>query len=153
MGRTKKSLQTHTERRKNNNHTTWSQRQNQRFYGKHPEGAKHALTLFFQLFFGSFLLGEDYSPPYIKSQLAVPFYVSGQFQTALSDLILHLCSSKTRKIQLTLQNEELKSNSWRVLGFVGASLLNLDAEIWTVLLTKEQINDCFAEWKKYKQYD
>jgi hypothetical protein len=40
-----------------------------------------------------------------------------------------------------------------VLGFVDASLLDLDVEIWTVELTKEQINACYSEWKKYKQYD
>jgi hypothetical protein len=39
------------------------------------------------------------------------------------------------------------------LGFVGASLLDLDAEIWTVELTKEQINAYYAEWEKYKQRD
>ena len=63
------------------------------------------------------------------------------------------CSSKTRKIQLNLLNEVLKSNVWRVLGFIGASLLGFDAETWTVELTKEQINACYAEWEKYKQYD
>ena len=81
------------------------------------------------------------------------FYASGKFRKGLSDLITALCSSKTRKIQVDLFNTELKSNSWRVLGFVGASLLDLDVEIWTVELTKEQINACRAEWEKYKQYD
>jgi hypothetical protein len=38
------------------------------------------------------------------------FYVSGQFRKALSDLISTLCTAKTRKIQLNLLNEELKSN-------------------------------------------
>ena len=64
-----------------------------------------------------------------------------------------LCSSKTRKIQLDLFNTELKANSWRVLGFIGASLLCFDVEVWTVELTKEQINACYAEWEKYKQHD
>ena len=81
------------------------------------------------------------------------FYVSGQFRKALSDLIRLSCSSKTRKIQVDLFKNELKANSWRLLGFVDASLLDLDVEIWTVELTKEQIDDCYAEWEKYKQYD
>jgi hypothetical protein len=81
------------------------------------------------------------------------FYVSGQFRKALSDLIRLSCSSKTRKIQVDLFNTELKANSWKVLGFVDASLLGFNAEIWTVVLTKEQINTCYAEWEKYVQYD
>jgi hypothetical protein len=81
------------------------------------------------------------------------FHVSGQFRKALSDLIRLFCSSKTRKIQVDLFNEELRANAWRVLGFIGASLLDFDVEIWTVQLTKEQINACYAEWKKYKLYD
>jgi hypothetical protein len=81
------------------------------------------------------------------------FYVSGQFRKALSDLITALCSSKTRKTQLDLFNKELKSNSWRVLGFVGASLLDIEVELWTIELTKEQINACYAEWEEYKQCD
>jgi hypothetical protein len=81
------------------------------------------------------------------------FYVSGQFRKALSDLIQAICSSKTRKIQFDLFDNELKANSWKVLGFIGASLLDVDVEIWTVALTKEQINACYVEWEKYKQYD
>lgn len=57
------------------------------------------------------------------------FYVSGQFRKALSDLITAICSSKTRKIQVDLFNNELKANPWRVLGFVGASLLGLDGDV------------------------
>jgi len=68
-------------------------------------------------------------------------------------LITALCSSKTRKIQLDLFNTELEANSWRVLGFIGASLLDVDVEIWMMELTKEQINACYAEWEKYKQCD
>ena len=68
-------------------------------------------------------------------------------------MITALCSSKTRKIQLDLFNTELKANSWRVLGFIGASFLDVDVEVWTVELTKEQINACYAEWERYKQYD
>ena len=81
------------------------------------------------------------------------FYVSGQFRKALSDLIRLSCISKTRKIQVTLFTEELKPNAWRVLGFIGASLLGFDVEIWTVELTKKQINACYAEWERYKQYN
>jgi hypothetical protein len=68
-------------------------------------------------------------------------------------LIPILYSSKTRKIQVDLFTNELKANSWRVLGFVDEPLLDLDVEIWTVKLTKEQINACFAEWEKHRQYD
>jgi hypothetical protein len=81
------------------------------------------------------------------------FHVSGQFRKALSDLIRLSCSSKTRKIQVDLFNSELKANPWRKLGFISASLLDIDVEVWTVELTKEQINACYAEWEKYKQYD
>lgn len=81
------------------------------------------------------------------------FYVSGQFRKALSDLIRLSCSSKTRKIQVDLLSYELKANSWKVLGFVSVSLLDLNVEIWTIKLTKEQINACYAEWERYKQYD
>jgi hypothetical protein len=68
-------------------------------------------------------------------------------------LITALCTSKTRKVQVNLFNTELKANSWRVLGFVGASLLDIDEEIWTMELSKEQINACYAEWETYRQYD
>jgi len=66
------------------------------------------------------------------------FYVSGQFRKALSDLITSLCSSKTRKIQLNLLNEELKANPWKVLGFIGASLLDFDVEVWTFKLKMDR---------------
>jgi hypothetical protein len=65
------------------------------------------------------------------------FYVSGQFRKALSDLISYLCTSKTRKVQLNLLNEELEPNPWKVLGFIGAPLLNFDVEIWIFKLTAE----------------
>jgi hypothetical protein len=81
------------------------------------------------------------------------FYVSGQFRKALSDLIASLCSSKTRKIQLNLLNEELKANRWKVLGFIGASLLNFDVEIWTFKLTAEQMQKVFNEWEKANHYE
>ena len=81
------------------------------------------------------------------------FYVSGQFRKALSDLIATLCSSKTRKIQLNLLNEELKSNPWRVLGFIGASLLDFDVEVWTFRLTAEQMQRVFEEWEKANHYE
>jgi hypothetical protein len=81
------------------------------------------------------------------------FYVSGQFRKALSDLIGYLCTTKTRQIQLDLFNEELKPNTWRVLGFIRASFFNIDVEIWTVKLTQEQINTCYDEWETCKCYD
>ena len=81
------------------------------------------------------------------------FYVSGQFRQALSDLITALCSSKTRKIQLNLQNEELSPNPWKVLGFIGATLLNFNVEIWTFKLTKEQMQKVFSEWEKPISYE
>jgi hypothetical protein len=80
------------------------------------------------------------------------FYVSGQFRQALSDLIGYLCTSKTRKVQLNLLNEQLKANSWKVLGFIGASLLELDVEIWTFKLTSEQAQRVFNDWEKTQQY-
>ncbi len=73
------------------------------------------------------------------------FYVSGQFRKALSDLIRLSCSSKTHKIQIDLFNRELETNIWKVLGFISVSLLDLDVEVWTVELTKEQVNACYAE--------
>ena len=76
------------------------------------------------------------------------FYVSGQFRKALSDLIRLSCSSKTRKIQIDLFNRELEANAWRVLGFINASLLDVEVKIWTLELTKEQTNACYAEWAK-----
>ena len=81
------------------------------------------------------------------------FYVSGQFRKALSDLIGYLCSSKTRKIQLNLLNEKLKSNPWKVLGFIGASLLDFDVEIWTFKLNPEEMQRVFNEWDKVNNYD
>jgi hypothetical protein len=76
------------------------------------------------------------------------FYVSGQFRKALSDLIMSLCSSKTRKIQLSLFNVELKPNPWMVLGFITSSLLNFDTKVWRVKLNTEQIQTVFDEWEK-----
>jgi hypothetical protein len=81
------------------------------------------------------------------------FYVSGQFIRALSDLIRYLCTSKTRKIQLNLLNKELKTNHWRVLGFIGASFLDLDAEVWTFKLTSEMMERVFKEWEKINHYN
>jgi len=80
------------------------------------------------------------------------FYVSGQFRKALSDLIGHLCTSKTRRIQLNLLNEVLKSNPWKVLGFISASLLDFDVEVWMFKLTMEQVQRIFKEWGKVNYY-
>jgi len=80
------------------------------------------------------------------------FYVSGQFRKALSDLIGYLCTSKTRKIQLNLLNEKLISNPWKVLGFIGASLLDFDDEVWTIKLNVEQIQRVFNNWDKICHY-
>jgi len=44
------------------------------------------------------------------------------------------------RFRVELFNNELKSNSWAVLGFIGVSLLELDEKVWTVELTKD--------WKK-----
>jgi hypothetical protein len=81
------------------------------------------------------------------------FYVSGQFRKALSDLITSLCSSKTRKTQVNLFGSELKSNPWKVLGFIGASLLDFDVEIWTFRITSEDMQKVFSEWEKIKHFD
>jgi hypothetical protein len=81
------------------------------------------------------------------------FYVSGKFRQALSDLITTLCTSKTRKIQLNLLNEELKSNPWKVLGFIGAFLLDFDADIWTYKLTAEQMQKVFNEREKVNYFE
>jgi hypothetical protein len=80
------------------------------------------------------------------------FYVSGQFRKALSDLIGYLCTSKTHFAQLNLYNEERKPNAWKVLGFIGASLLDLNVEIWTFKLTSEQVQRVFNDWEKANQY-
>jgi len=71
----------------------------------------------------------------------------------MGDLIRLSCTSKTRRIQVDLFNNKVEANAWRVLGFIGASLLDIDVEIRTVELTKEQINACYSEWEKYKQND
>jgi hypothetical protein len=81
------------------------------------------------------------------------FYVSGQFRKALSDLIRLSCSSKTRKIQVDLFNTELKSNPWKVLGFIGASLLGFDVEIWTFRITQDDMQKVFSEWEKINHLD
>lgn len=81
------------------------------------------------------------------------FYVSGQFRKALSDLISTICISKTRKIQITLTGVELASNTWRVLGFVDAEIIGVDPDKWSILLSKDQISSCYAEWELVKQYD
>jgi hypothetical protein len=81
------------------------------------------------------------------------FYVSGQFRKALSDLIGYLCTSKTRRVQLNLLNEELNSNPWKVLGFITASFLDFDVEVWTFKLTMEQMQRVFNEWDKFNNYE
>jgi hypothetical protein len=68
-------------------------------------------------------------------------------------LIATLCSSKTRKVQLNLLNEKLKANPWKVLGFIGASLLDFNVEIWTFKLTVEQMQRVFNEWEKANHYE
>jgi hypothetical protein len=81
------------------------------------------------------------------------FYVSGKFRKALSDLINHLCTTKTRKIQLNLLNELLTPNPWRVLGFISAEFLDFDVEVWSFRLTGEQMDRVFKEWEKVNNYD
>jgi hypothetical protein len=81
------------------------------------------------------------------------FYVSGQFRRALSDLIGLICSSQTRKVQVDLDGSALKPIEWKVLGFVSIDVIEVSAEVWTVLLEQHQINACWAEWEKHKQYD
>jgi hypothetical protein len=81
------------------------------------------------------------------------FYVSGQFRKALSDLIFAICSSKTKKIQLTLLGAQLEPNTWRVLGFVGVEIIGVNPGQWTILLSVKQISDCYAEWEQCKRYD
>ena len=76
------------------------------------------------------------------------FYVSGRFRKALSDLITALCSSKTRRIQVNLFGAELEPNPWEVLGFIGASLLDFDVEMWAFELTQDQMQRVFAEWER-----
>jgi len=63
------------------------------------------------------------------------------------------CCSKTRKIQLNLLNEALKSNPRKVLGFIRASLLDFDVEVWTFKLTAEQMQRVFNEWEKINHYE
>ena len=78
------------------------------------------------------------------------FYVSGQFRKALTDLISAICSSKTKKIQLNLMGERLQPNVWRVLGFVSVEIIDADPGQWAVLLTDQQISDCYTEWESCK---
>jgi hypothetical protein len=68
-------------------------------------------------------------------------------------LITALCSSKTHKTQVNLFGSELKSNPWEVLGFIGASLLDFDVEIWTFELTHEDMQKVFSEWEKLNCFD
>jgi len=83
------------------------------------------------------------------------FYVSGQFRKALSDLIsiTNLCSSNTRKIQINLLKDKLESNPWKVLGFIGASLLDFDVEVWMLKLMQDQMERGFKEWEKFNHYE
>lgn len=76
-----------------------------------------------------------------------------QFRKALSDLIGYLCTSKTHFAQLNLLNEEFKSNPWKVLGFIRASLLDFDVEVWTLKLTQDQMEKVFKEWGKLNHYE
>ena len=78
------------------------------------------------------------------------FYVSGQFRKALSDLINSLCISKRTLAQVNLFGEILKSNSWRVLGFVSRLTLGEIGNEWTIPLNQEQIDACFLEWNSFK---
>jgi hypothetical protein len=48
------------------------------------------------------------------------------------DLINTLCTHKTRKTQLNLQNEELIFNALKVLGFIGTFLFDFNVEVWNV---------------------
>jgi hypothetical protein len=54
---------------------------------------------------------------------------------------------------LARANEELSPNPWKVLGFIGASLLDFDVKVWTFKLSVEQIQRVFNEWKKVNQCD
>jgi hypothetical protein len=54
---------------------------------------------------------------------------------------------------MNLLQEALQSNPWKVLGFIGASLLDFDVEIWTFKLTAEQMQGVFNEWEKTNHYE
>jgi len=83
------------------------------------------------------------------------FYVSGEFRQALHDLIQTLCSSQTRKVQIDLFGNELRSNQWRVLGFIDLVLLQsigVKARAWTIRLSNKAMDSIFREWEKKKQW-
>jgi hypothetical protein len=69
------------------------------------------------------------------------------------DLIRLSCSSKTHEIQVNLFGSELKPNQWKVLGFICASLLDFDVEIWTFELTHEDMQKVFSVWDKVNHVD
>lgn len=81
------------------------------------------------------------------------YYVSGEFRRALNDLIRQICISKSHFSQVDLSGVVLKANSWKVLGFVGVDVLGVDAVKWVLTLEQAQINACFSEWEKLRNYD
>lgn len=81
------------------------------------------------------------------------YYVSGEFRKALGDLIRQICISKSRYSQVDLAGAELKANSWKVLGFVGVDILGIDAVKWFLTLEKAQVDACFSEWDKNRDFD
>jgi hypothetical protein len=68
------------------------------------------------------------------------FSVSGQFRKALADLIEALHNSKRHIVQVSLLGEILPQQRFHILGFVSASILDLEKNVWFCRLDSEQID-------------
>ncbi|NLE05041.1 MAG: protein rep [Crenarchaeota archaeon] len=66
------------------------------------------------------------------------FSVSGQFRKSLTDLITDLHNSNNKTIQITLLGKKISEERYFLLGFMSATLLDINSESWFIMLNSTQ---------------
>lgn len=66
------------------------------------------------------------------------FSVSGQFRKSLTDLITDLHNSNKKTIQITLLGKKISEERYFLLGFMSATLLDINSELWFIMLNSTQ---------------
>jgi hypothetical protein len=73
------------------------------------------------------------------------YCLAGTFRQRMSDLIANMQNSNSRRVQLTLQNEEVEENKWCCLGFVSIEVLEIEPFIWRLSLSGDLRERVYAE--------
>jgi hypothetical protein len=80
------------------------------------------------------------------------FSVSGSFRRALADLITQLHNSNKPLVQITLLGEIIPEEKYSLLGFVNGKDLQIEEDVWFMILNPKQLNlldDCLKEKTYY----